>query len=1297
MPAKTETEKPRDHSKCIPEVVIEPPLPDVNKTYQIVADIDAVPTDELTPAESSEVKADNKGDVISSIIDKTSNSISKSEFRKPASQATHKDTKENAQTVSPDSPPSLQDDGPPSLPNVAPPSLVNQSLPTEQKPSETPIGDTQKLTNETTQASSEDSQLPPPLPDISPPGDATPTFPAPSTPVKERPSLPLFHSSEPTSSFEPISSHEPNQSPKPISSVSTPELPDPDSVPSPIASPVLKSSSISITLQNGESTGSKSSSTTSSPLVKHRPTLITFTQNSTVKVSEKVADKVSDNALGPVEKPVVQASRLPVSASPRSSSSGSPVSPVVVSPVSPVVRSASHVATPVSSPSQPVTDATKSSAKKPSKPSGYSRVTAPNSPPVAARDNATHATRAARTRPVSQLLARPVSAAGKPVPAADRSFDDVAVACEGSRDHEMAAVDDWFKNNSHRRPLVVVGKPGVGKTCLLAAVVKQYRSLGLLACSYAFDALDCRRTCLDGALKCLARQCGAQEVKGPGGGVNGGSDDVDEWCSSLMASLPVSLDTEHRLIVLDALDECAQPDRVYALISGLYERAPRQLHVLASVNARCRERLSDVQWLEMKSASGQQHEAVKCVLRPALAEVCERIDLATGLEVVARAAKGSMLCAATFVDRLKVMSGDGKRLALRDAKSSFPNGLGEVLKRVFTDLRAILDIALEEKAGETYARVVGGLALARRPLDIATEFKRLVVSERVNSTALLAELAPAVRVSGHRVSVRHTAVREWLRDPELSGELAVDGPLAERYLAAACLSSCLRTLRGDSCTLEDYAVEHGAWHAVAGGVGGAADAVDEEEVDGESPASAAERMARVVATPEFRLRKLAECGENAYAADVQMLLQERSVHAETRKALKLCEGDRSRCYFDELTRPPRHTPFSSVSFGHDELVLAVEVNDSGQLCALSRKIIRGDNDRGDYDIDREEDDVILRVYDGALERIGGDVIVNRIPGYMSTSPGHLVHPVLCPIGRHVFVGSYEALADPLEASNTDGLLATVRTRMVAPSPNAQDTSSTSSSPSGGVLAAAVAAGYSVETAAYAEDHLVTALNALTHGGRCLRVVVHRYSDGTLLADLEVVRFRFGGSASFGVRCCAVKRRLDGCVAVAACVKHTSKPGVSVYAWCLDDEVRNEVRVEPTRLAGELSSDAFSKCGYLDDSTLLLAGRRPSDRKDADAVLWLTDISDVRPLQHRRAALQSAPSHGLLLADSGTRTTLTCLDAACLDAGATAPDRYRLHGAPAVLNDIISMWHDVRIYSVLYSIVYYIIYSYKYTI
>lgn len=924
-------------------------------------------------------------------------------------------------------------------------------------------------------------------------------------------------------------------------------------------------------------------------------------------------------------------------------------------------------------------------------------------------------THASRTRPVSQLFSARPPVQSPTIPAAELGFeiDLVTSIVEESRAHELAALDDWFKNNDHRRPLVVVGKPGVGKTTLLATAVKLYASRGQLACAYAFDSLDCRRTGLDEAMRSLSKQCGVKEQPKT---TKEGQLDIESSFSAIMASLPVSLDTEHRLIVLDALDECEDADRLYALVAGLRSRAPRQVHLLCSISQRCRERLSDVLWLEMKMNGGHQQEAVKSVLREPLTSVCERIDLATCLELLVRQTKGNMVCAKAFQNQLKVMSTDGKRLALREVKNSFTNGLGEHLNTLFSDLQAILEIAMEGRdnsvavdgEGGVYTRVLAGLVLARRPLRLTDEFSVLLKDDSLDVLALFAELASVVSLTaglvGSGVSVRHTAIREWLVDDTLSGTLGLRKAAGQRVMADTCLDACLGMTSTDTpCGMSEYAVEYGVWHAVqCEAEKGVTDST------GDHAHSPAERMARVAVTPEYRRVKLSQCGQTAYMQDLEELLADRSVTSDTRKALKQCKGE-SRCYFTELTRAPRTTDCCRVSSFPGETVLAVEVGvDDNQPLVFTLTRVCTDGD------------IVLKVYDGDMKRQGDEVTVNTIPGYMSTSPGGLVHPVLCPVqGACVFVGSYSHFADPLNGHLNSGVRAM---EMVTPPAPAQDSG---------------ASGFSVETAAYicntsnltnttTSGYLVTALNGLTHGGRCLRVVVHRLDDASLLADVEVVRFRFGGSVSFGVRCCAVRLlppqaggvddEQSRCLEVAACVKHTGKQGAAVYTFTTGVNLDTSV----PRLCGELPSDSYSRCEYLDERTLMLTGRLQSATcdnvngaakttvkkpVDENALLWMTDISDARPLQHRRAALlapksniapnstASSPSDNgvspgdgrdtsdtlLVLADTATsagRTILACLDNQCLD-GASTPIRYRVQGAPQPLQDLMCMGSKVN--------------------
>ena len=1079
-------------------------------------------------------------DVVSTIIEKTATSISKSEFRKPSSLP---------------SPLPKEDLCPPPLPTVeAPPTNASPpaSPPAMPSPPESPTK----------------TDSPPQLPDVEPP-----QLPRVAPPVDSAPNTPTIT-----------------------------EVDD-----------VIDSNDVMLTTANPGVV------TSSAPVVKERPSLPLLNLNGSttdskeetpVEIRNGFADQSSEEEEeeeeAAIEKssPIVKQRPVIMASPPSPAPSQPPPSPVRSCP-SPV-RSRPTIKSPVASPpalsplnisngfshvDAPISPSNISPLSKPSPPSPYS----PSSPQP--------------TDPVSPIVRQKLAPSSRPVSQAfplqttahfnvDRSFADVPTIDRDTRDNELLLVDDWFTNNTSRKPLAVVGKQCVGKTCLLARVALDYGCSGQLSSSYAFNQLDDERTSLRGALLSLAKQCDVT--------LSSDANNLDLY-AELMTSMPVSLDTDHRVIVLDAVDECREASDLYDIVSEFHRRAPKQLHLVVSINQKHRERLRDVTWLEVKNGSVQQSDSVKRILREPLSLVTERINLATGLDILARATKGNMLCARSFRARLEALHSNGGHLSLGEIQPSFPTGLGELLRGVFADLRAILSIGMrEDAAAVVYTRVLGALCLARRPLRVATEFEAFVDARELNTAALFAELSDAVLVQRGCVRLRHAAVRDFLLDETLAGEYRLDERDAKRAMASACVAA----LTSHESALNDYSLQYGVEHALLS---------DQVDVDD---------LVKVICSASYRGEKLARYGDCGYAADVAALLSDRRVSSTSRNLLKRVNGE-THAYFEELTKSAP-TPSTRKRFSSDLVIIAVDANDSRVVVLTTSHAPSAA--------------VYLHILDRDLREVtASPVEVSELPGYAATSPGDQVHAVLCLTDGAAFVGSYSHLVNIDDGSTMESRLEPVELD------NA----------------------YSIEAVGYDRRHLVSALNTLTHSGRSLHIAVHDLEAGSRLALVEVVRFRFGGSPQFGVRCCCVSTLHDR-VLVAACVKHTSKAGVSIYLWTIPTDGG-----EITRHSGELAADAYAKCSFVGPSTVLFSTRLPSSRPEAPAVLWRTDISDVKTLDYGRGACVSGDCDDVLVARASRRcSTVAYLTNVSLAGGDALQRRYQLYGCPADLNDVIAHNYDV---------------------
>lgn len=152
--------------------------------------------------------------------------------------------------------------------------------------------------------------------------------------------------------------------------------------------------------------------------------------------------------------------------------------------------------------------------------------------------------------------------------------------------------------------------------------------------------------------------------------------------------------------------------------------------------------------------------------------------------------------------------------------------------------------------------------------------------------------------------------------------------------------------------------------------------------------------------------------------------------------------------------------------------------------------------------------------------------------------------------------------------------------------------------------------YSVECSAVSGSALAVGLTTLPWGGRSLYVAIFDLQSRKCQQTIEALKFRFGGSAQFGVK--AVGLSSDSSV-VCACVKQSK---MKVTAWnSSSGEQLSSIEVD---------DDGISKCLVLGPSiqptVVLSAGARcgaPSKRRP-QCYMWTWKDSRARPisLDHR---------------------------------------------------------------------------------
>ena len=731
------------------------------------------------------------------------------------------------------------------------------------------------------------------------------------------------------------------------------------------------------------------------------------------------------------------------------------------------------------------------------------------------------------------------------------------------------------------RSMVIVGRPGIGKTCLVAEVVRRYGSqvAGYHFFNYNSAHPDHNDPCA--AILSLAHHlCDVfpnyvtllpteEKLEALIAQSNIGHM-YDALIARPLMSPELERDAGRRmLIVIDALDECSAGEREALLdvINEFNDNSPDWLYLLVTTttpSGQVDDELENIVVLEMKTSSENLVD-IKRYLKEPLGLFMDRISLDGGLTTLAKKTHGNFLCARLYAARMRSLPRH-RRVALREVDALLPTGFGDALREVFRNLRDLLSQdASTSEADAVYGDVIGVLALAREPLHRC--FVAAVAGDEMDADALFAELSDVIcsPVGPDHVCFIHRAIGDWLMNESKAGECAIKKAAAHARLADMC-TDALSDIVGDNpakpealAGLRPYALKHAIEHltdtpkrqtTIARLLCSLTYVADKIKVDDVSVRHVIadyahehfrlEEDAKLVTLAGYMKKqpKLADDIGN-YAMFVQRKGPDidacpasvNNVAANYPSCPAIAEAARSslagRPWLEELTAMPLTSCLSRPMRAH---VCGFDVSPDCRTIAVLCK----------------DDD-----YNLSLRLISTATLDDRVPPVdVKDLPDRVGLAVrFMPDNANVFVGSLTTYI-------------TTKGRAV---PTGYETA-----------AIDLAERYSVESCDVSARHFACALTTFPWGGRSLHLAVFDQRTKRCLRTLEVLRFRFGGSAQFGIRACALS---DEHHLMCAAVKQTTKPELKVYVW------------DTTRWAiiGSVfvDGDSISKCAFVGASTVIL--------------------------------------------------------------------------------------------------------------
>ena len=778
--------------------------------------------------------------------------------------------------------------------------------------------------------------------------------------------------------------------------------------------------------------------------------------------------------------------------------------------------------------------------------------------------------------------------------------------CANTRVKHLQTITSWLNDDTScsddedgvPRSMVIVGRPGIGKTCLAAEVVRRY---GAQIAGYHFfdynsahlDHNDPRAALLSLAhhlcdvfpnyVAMLPAEDKLEALIAQG--------NVGHLYDALIARPLMSPGLEHdperrMLIVLDALDECsaAERDAMLDVVNEFNDNSPTWLYLLVTTTTpggQVDDDLENIVVLEMKTTSENLVD-IKRYLKEPLGRFMDRISLDGGLSTLAKKTHGNFLCARLYASRLASMA-SGRQIALRDVDKLLPTGLGETLREVFRNFRELL--AQDASTSETqrvYGDVVGMLALAREPLHRG--FVSAVCGDDIDDDALFVELSDVLcsPTGSDHVCFLHRAIGDWLLNESKAGDCAINRAAAQARLADMC-TDVLSDVVGDNqakreafAGLRPYALKHSIEHLT------------------DSPKRQA-TIARLLCSMTYIADKvklddvnvrhvIADYAHEHYRAGDDANLV--TLNAYMAKHPKLADdighyamfmqrkgGDMDACSESVHNVAANYPSCPAIAAagraalaGRPWLEELTALPLTSCLCRPMRAHVCG------FDVSPDCKTVAVMCkdddYNLTLRLISTATLDDRVPPVdvkdVSDRVGLAVR--FMPDNTNVFVGSLSTYV-------------TTKGREVK---TGYETSSID-----------LTERYSIECCDVSAKYFACALTTFPWGGRSLHVAVFDQRTKRCLRTLEVLRFRFGGSAQFGVRCCAVS---DEHHLMCVAVNQTTKPELKVYVW---DTTRWAI-IASAFVEGE----SMSKCTFVSASTVMLgSGVRSTvaDKYDVSAV------------------------------------------------------------------------------------------------
>ena len=753
-----------------------------------------------------------------------------------------------------------------------------------------------------------------------------------------------------------------------------------------------------------------------------------------------------------------------------------------------------------------------------------------------------------------------------------------------TRTKQLIQVGSWLSTEDTDqadkvRAWVYVGKNGIGKSCLAAAICDKYSNqlAGYHFFQHNNSSLDLNdpRLVIQWLTRCLCQSVSNYSSTLPA------VDTIREVCASgsvaelaeTLLFTPLSKSSlepppakQHMVLVIDALDESNHqmwPVFLQAL-NKMADICPPWLHLAVTTKEdnQVLSHLPNFTVVEMKSTTDQMTD-IKRYLREPMSAYMDRISLDGGLTQLAKKAQGSFLCAHLYKAQLDAYPKTYK-LAMRDVESLFQTGLIGMLSSIFKDFKNWLVGSSVKEADRLYHCILGVFILARE--EISPNF----ISQcggSLRGSEVVAELRPVLHISENgSAALRHLAISSWLLNPQVAGDCLVDISVGREHLSklvqewiAPALGEEEKPKNPVDPRLAAYALKHGISHLTD---------VPKQHDQIASMLCSLRYMQEKLKLHDVEVRHLL----SDYNHEHYQLETDRTITLSDylKKQPKIQEQLQCYQYFlqqkqEQLKSCPDflfHVAANYPTFQRIQQNARVEIGDQpwiedltalpethcatrrlpGQLCSADvspdGKTLALVTKDAEYNVQLH-----LLNTQTAQEKVAA-VEIKNLPDRLGMLSCFLAD------SSAVFVGSLTSFVTSRGKVILSGL----------------DTSSV------------LKEKYCIECASISAKYLVCGLTTLPFNGRSLHLAVFDLKSHKCLKTLEVLRFRFGGSAQFGVKSTSISSNES---MVCTCVKQNTKPQLTATVWSTS---------KWTQLyTATIDNDNISKCCFVGESMLIFGG------------------------------------------------------------------------------------------------------------